>query len=81
MRAFDGLERAGVLGRIRNFGDIDWYFDGALYLIDQQDKMWLIPGTLEDSCFAILFLKRATTHVNAPVITPRPAEPGRVKSR
>ena len=72
-----GLERAGVLGRIRHFGDNDWYFDGALCLLDHQDVYWLIPRSLEDSCFAVLFLKRATTNVNAPVITPRATEPGK----
>lgn len=66
-----GMERAGILGKTRYFGTIDWYYDGALYLLDKQDVEWLTPGTLVSSCFAVLFLKRATTRMNIPVITPR----------
>ncbi len=54
-----GLERAGILYDTRKIGSHDWYADGAKALLAQQDangawdKEW-------DTCFAILFLKKAT---------------------
>jgi hypothetical protein len=54
-----GLERAGMLYGTEKFGDKDWYFEGAKYLLDSQDKegSW---GSGNDTCFAILFLRKAT---------------------
>jgi hypothetical protein len=61
-----GLERAGMLYGVESFGGKNWYFDGAKLLLAQQngDGSW---GKREDkaentwdTCFAILFLKKAT---------------------
>jgi hypothetical protein len=58
-----GLERAGILCDTVKMGKHDWYAVGATYLLANQrpdgfweggsDKVW-------DTCFAILFLNRAT---------------------
>jgi hypothetical protein len=65
-----GLERAGILGRFRFLGPHDWYLDGAEALMRQQAPQGSFGGDLNDTCFALLFLKRATTRHQAPVITP-----------
>ena len=64
-----GLERAGILGRFRFVGARDWYQEGADVLVGSQADQgsW---GGLDDTCFALLFLKRATTRHGMPVITP-----------
>jgi hypothetical protein len=58
------LERAGVLTRVRLVGGKDWYFEGAVQLIARQNKngSWNEPGgdDVTETCFALLFLKRAT---------------------
>jgi hypothetical protein len=65
------LERAGILSCVRTVGGKDWYFEGAVQLIERQKKngAWdeRGPGNITETCFALLFLKRAT----AP-ITPSP---------
>lgn len=65
-----GLERVGVLGSMQNIGDHNWYLEGAEYLIDaqQDDGKWysrteVEPGDVYDTCFALLFLKKATIPV------------------
>ncbi|MBI5361094.1 MAG: terpene cyclase/mutase family protein [Planctomycetes bacterium] len=61
-----GLERVGVFLSTEKFGDHEWYNEGAEFLLGQQDKKegkWG-NGTLE-TCFAILFLKRATAPLKA----------------
>lgn len=70
-----GLERAGALAGIEKFGDHDWYLEGAALIIKEQesDGHWnsekkhkkMAASSMEDvdyadTCFAILFLKRAT---------------------
>jgi len=60
-----GLERAGVLYGTEKIGDHDWYFEGAKYLLSTQaaDGSWTVSGGEHptwDTCFAILFLKKAT---------------------
>jgi hypothetical protein len=69
-----GLERAGILGRFRFLGPHDWYLDGAEALMtDQQpDGGW---GETTETCFALLFLKRATSRHAMPVITPSEQAP------
>jgi hypothetical protein len=66
-----GLERMGILGRVRFLGTHDWYLDGARYLLATQERAgsWL-SGDLVDTCFALLFLKRASWRTVAPPITP-----------
>ncbi|MHC4662519.1 MAG: hypothetical protein ACYS8W_12585 [Planctomycetota bacterium] len=62
-----GLERAAVLAMVPAFGKHEWFKEGAGLLIKQQrrDGSWLArqgtSGPNIDTCFALLFLKRATT--------------------
>jgi len=63
-----GLERAGVLSLCLRFGKHDWYEEGANFLLRAQraDGSWSSDGmvsALSNTCFAILFLKKATTPV------------------
>jgi hypothetical protein len=53
------LERAGLLYGTEMMGTHKWYPEGAKVLIETQaaNGSW---GTVDDTCFAILFLKRAT---------------------
>lgn len=62
-----GIERAGVLYGADKLGDHDWYLEGAKFLVDSQqgDGSWKINASAHDqatwdTCFAILFLKKAT---------------------
>jgi len=64
-----GLERAGILSETEQFGSHKWYREGAKYLLKQQkgDGSWTASGgkmgqgmSTWDTCFAILFLRRAT---------------------
>ena len=65
------LERAGSLSFTQTFGAHDWYAEGSKYLVDGQksDGSWDAKSgfkrTVWDTCFAVLFLRRAT----APVAT------------
>jgi hypothetical protein len=58
------LERAAVLTRVKRLGGRDWYFEGAVRLVrmQKQDGSWMEEGgdSLTATCFALLFLKRAT---------------------
>jgi len=64
------LERACELAGVARINERDWYFDGAMQLLGMQTKKgdWPEDEThegLADTCFAILFLKKAV----APVVT------------
>ena len=77
----------GLTGRTQ-LGEHDWYAEGARWLIDEQgdDGAWL---DTQETCFALLFLRRATMSAGAPAGTtpeelakeidalrpPRPSEP------
>jgi len=67
-----GLERAGILARMRFMGKWDWYMEGAQYLLETQagTGCWTSEHVLLDTAFAILFLKRSTRRTRNPVITP-----------
>ena len=54
-----GLERVGALLGASHFGQHDWYREGATWLLEKQDEVgrW---GNQSDTCFALLFLARAT---------------------
>lgn len=59
------LERYGGLTGKTLIGDHDWYREGARWLVEQQERngAW-DSGTaqsLPETCFALLFLRRATT--------------------
>jgi hypothetical protein len=70
-----GLERAGVLSGVHWMADREWYGEGAAYLLDarQENGGWsssrLAAGELMDTCFALLFLKKATFRVEGAVAT------------
>ena len=71
-----GLERMGILAHTRFIGPIDWYSDGAEFLLEEQDA----PGSWEkgdvvETCFGLLFLKRSSFRTANPVITPSDPEP------
>jgi hypothetical protein len=61
-----GLERAAVLAGARNIGKHDWYREGAEHLMKIQQRGGCWGGSLPTTCFALLFLTKATV-------------PGRVK--
>ena len=54
-----GLERVGMLYDTKFFGNRDWYQEGAKWLLEKQggNGAWNAEW---DTCFAILFLKKAT---------------------
>jgi hypothetical protein len=54
-----GLERVGMLYDTKMFGNRDWYLEGAKWLLEKQggSGAWNAEW---DTCFAILFLKKAT---------------------
>jgi len=62
-----GLERAGILYGTETFGSHEWYPEGAEFLLANQraDGAWIskdnaYANAVWDTCFAILFLRRAT---------------------
>jgi hypothetical protein len=63
------LERVGRLARIEKIGERIWYPEGVRFLLDAQTKngSWGpcdYSNPVLDTCFAILFLKRATRPLN-----------------
>jgi hypothetical protein len=57
-----GLERVGMLAALPRIGDRSWYDDGARFLVTTQERSGRWENT-RATCFALLFLKRATTPV------------------
>ena len=55
-----GVERAGILYDTTLIGKHDWYMEGAKLLLDAQDGNGSWQNQTWDTCFAILFLKKAT---------------------
>jgi hypothetical protein len=60
-----GLERAGDLYGVDKFGAHDWYAEGANWLLEKQqpDGQWnqtKLENNIAATCFAVLFLRRAT---------------------
>jgi hypothetical protein len=65
-----GVERAGMLYGTEKMGRHAWYAEGAAHLLKEQkaDGSWSggekedasIGGSVADTCFAILFLRKAT---------------------
>jgi hypothetical protein len=59
------VERAGIFYGTEKLGAHDWYAEGAKHLLgaQQADGSWLSKGAdhaIWDTCFAVLFLRRAT---------------------
>jgi hypothetical protein len=73
MYYFYAVERAGVLAIIHDIGPHDWYYEigSAVLSLQRGDGSWSVEvaqpfykqGPIWDTCFAILFLKRATTPI------------------
>jgi hypothetical protein len=72
-----GLERVGQIAGLREFGGKDWYRGGAEWLIENQkdDGRWVSSAGAQgdalcddavNTCFAILFLRRATPELKRP---------------
>ncbi len=55
------VERAGMLTLCERFGEMNWYEAGAKLLLDIQSPDGSWGSSLEDTCFALLFLSRSTT--------------------
>ncbi|MFT4516203.1 MAG: hypothetical protein ACI91B_004925, partial [Planctomycetota bacterium] len=56
-----GLERIGALTKREQFGPHWWYIMGAKHLLGSQDKKTGQWGSVNDTCFSLLFLRRATS--------------------
>ena len=72
------IERLGMLGGIDEIGSHDWYIEGTQVLLKQQtsggasDGAWDVgheidPSDVYNTCYALLFLKRATAGVDRPI--------------
>ncbi len=69
------LERLAMLGGLDYIGKHDWYYEGAKVMLDQQDQEggWtkvgneVEPAHIYNTCYALLFLKRATDGAKHPV--------------
>lgn len=73
-----GLERVGMITGLKDLGGRDWYKGGAEWLLDNQkdDGHWEEPSSkptydsladdVVNTCFAILFLRRATPVLKKP---------------
>jgi hypothetical protein len=59
-----GLERAGMLFGTETLGNHRWYREGAEQLIKDQKANGSWGNGVVDTCFAILFLKRATRRLD-----------------
>jgi hypothetical protein len=61
-----GIERIGVASGYKYFGRINWYEDGAAFLVATQQPLgcWFTDNQTADTCFGILFL----VHGRAPLV-------------
>jgi hypothetical protein len=85
-----GLERAGVLAEVVRIGGRDWYAEGSELLVGRQRESgawgadtgdptsrahgFLRDQAMLDTCFALLFLKRATARLGRGVATDEEGE-------
>lgn len=70
---FYALERLGAFLETESFGSKEWYPAGVEVILQQQsEKGFWSPGkpSFEDTCFAILFLRRATKPLKAKITGP-----------
>ena len=74
-----GLERVGTLLGLKTIGKRDWYRRGAEFLLSKQERTgsWPARGQASgyqsrhvNTCFALLFLKRATVPPRKPLAPP-----------
>lgn len=63
-----GLERVGMLAGVKHFGEHNWYYQGCCPLLSLQQPggSW---GTVPDTAFALLFLKKGTVPPRRKVFT------------
>ena len=61
------LERLGAFLETEEFGKNYWYPEGAKYLLGEQRPNGSWRETFDNTCFAILFLRRATKPLRATV--------------
>ncbi|MBI5779895.1 MAG: terpene cyclase/mutase family protein [Planctomycetes bacterium] len=54
------MERLGVLAEQEKIGNNSWYSDGAKFLVAKQSETGEWNDNLSDTCFALLFLTKAT---------------------
>ena len=54
------MERLGVLAEQEKIGNNNWYLDGAKFLVAKQSESGEWNGNISDTCFALLFLTKAT---------------------
>jgi hypothetical protein len=76
-----GLERMGAFAAAPKLGPHDWYDAGARWLLARQDPKgsWTAGADLSETCFALLFLRRATSsepRKRGPVSGERPQREG-----
>ncbi len=73
------MERAGAVAGVDRVGDHDWYAEGAHDILAQQrdDGGWRHSRDLHDTCWALLFLRRATLRVLTPSRPPPVVTPSR----
>ncbi len=57
-----GLERVGALLELAEIGPHSWYDEGAEFLVRTQEPGGAWAGAEVETCFALLFLARATSH-------------------
>lgn len=71
-----GLERACSLLKVETLAGHDWYHEGATFLVESQGSRgsWGAVHTEPDTCFAILFLRRATGGVSTGAAGRQPAD-------
>jgi hypothetical protein len=70
-----GLERMGVLARVRFLGPHDWYAEGARRILGRRTvrgDAFIVP---HDDCFELLFLRRASFRTSQSAITPSDGPP------
>ncbi len=58
-----GLERVGALLQATHIGEHDWYREGAIWLVGDQQGSGLWADNQSNTCFALLFLARATSKI------------------
>jgi len=66
-----GLERVGALLELDRIGGEDWYLEGARVLVSDQlpDGAWRSQTLEPSTCFALLFLERATARTTGELPT------------
>lgn len=59
-----GMERVGAILELTHLGPHDWYRKGALHLVDTQAKDGRWERSQHKTCFALLFLTKATSRAS-----------------